>query len=118
MKIPGVTALLLYLCATSTAFAGFAAGRVNVVSVDSVWNGLLMQLDNPLDANYESQCPFSNWAYMPKSDEVMYKSVLAILTSAKISGEPVTVYTAGCVTAHGQQVPQIRAVDLGVRNGN
>jgi len=110
-------AILPLFGVVDASYAGLAAGVVKSVNVNSQWAGLMVQLDNALSANFESQCPFSNWAYL-SIDDPFYKSILATLLAAKASGEPIVVYTSGCTTAPYGSVPRIAGVDYGLRNGS
>src|SRR5262252_5150966 len=88
-------ALFLLLPLTETVYGnGQAAGVVRTVNVTVAWGGFMVQLDNPITANFETTCPFSNWAFMG-ANEPLYKSMLATLIAAKASGERITVYTDG-----------------------
>jgi len=113
-----IGALFLSVALASNAHAaGQAAGLVHSINVNPGWGGFFVQLDNAVTANFEQACPFANWAFI-SVNEPFFKPMLAALSAAKASREQVTVYTDGCVTVAGQQVPHLSAVDYGIRNGS
>jgi hypothetical protein len=102
------------LFAPFAAFAGQAVGTINVVNISAAWDGAFVQLNIPIGQHYESLCPNGNWAFIPRSDP-FYASMIATLLAAKASGETVTVYTGGCVSAALGSQPKVTAIDYGTR---
>lgn len=91
-------------------------GTVNVVNVNPVHKGFMVQLNTSPASNYESQCP-GNWAFM-SIDDPFFNATLAVLLAAKASGDVVVIYTTGCFqTPIGASFPKIETIEYGVRNG-
>lgn len=88
-------------------------GIVQVINVNKSWEGILVQLAGAPVFEAGSSCN-STYVYSPTSDELT-KYILAVLTTAKSSGQQVRVATNGCISTPMGSVPRIDWVDLGNR---
>jgi hypothetical protein len=115
-KSASILAVAMSLNANA-ASATSITGTVNVVDINRPFNGLVLQLNVPLTATYESACPWNNWIFLPITDP-FYPSILATLLAAQASGQTVVVTSGGCVSSPGGTIPVISTVDLGLRIGS
>lgn len=111
-----LAAISMLSAAVSYAWDGKQTGTVNVINVNPVHKGFMVQLNTSVTSNYESQCR-GNWAFM-SIDDPFFNATLAALLAAKASGDAVVIYTTGCFqTPVGASFPKIDTVDYGIRNG-
>lgn len=105
----------ILLCgAINSAVAGSATGTVIMVQADSTLGGVFVQLSISPTFIYEASCPVPASAFLPSTDP-LYATFLGIMLSAQVSGTPITVSTAGCVSVPGSQQPRIFDIQLGTK---
>jgi len=91
-----ISLFILTLLAPTYLLAGSVTGNIQVVSPNTNWNGVMIQMTN--GTIIDSACGNSSWAFIKVNTE-LDKTLVSVALTAKASKEIVTIYTSHCSTS-------------------